>query len=1091
MTSRDSDRVSWEESRKLVRDFRKQVYRTQNPNVLSTIKDFCFDERNGRLYFIKTDYHRSHERNPNIHAVDFAQLPVPPDRPVDERKRMDIDSPFGFGSTTFVAQMASLPRLAHKTMFPHQWHREKISDAESPKRGPVNDRKKIGVSTPYIDNYTFDPINNRLIFNWAGNIYVSHLDKDKEACPRLLKPHAYITLDEPPVIINHLPTLTSQFSAVTTPATTHMSPLGGMNFTSPSSPFHLPPMFSPIMNFNPTQVADSEMSSGLASPSSPDSVLHVHRRSGAVGPDTPSPNRSDAKLGGRYTNLIAFVRGRDLWVTSLHGVEMQLTFCNGGDSGYLSCGTSEFVMQEEFHRYTGYYWAPSDKVPRSGRPEDGKPERILYMQVSEEMVDSVAIPRAGEDMEEYRYPRAGGNNAKCDLQIVEFYADELVEGVTDSNKRKIPTVNTPNKPNPINTRFAPSPAANYSSGFGSPLTPTQAHTNAKSHIQDSAPVHKRLWGEWSIQEMFPWAEYAVRFGWINASSIWVQLLDRLQSRTAVIKVPIDNFLSFTELQIEMGEVRVSSSDPDENDKTYSDFRFEKANEMIEIVKKRKSSTEVVWEEEMPSWVNVSDVYHFFDTSEPDHTCLIWSSEASGYRHLYYVSKKRSLSSSAIVPLTWGSWPVCDRPIQVDSDRKLIYFTGKRETPLEAHLYVVSYADAIHWAEQIMSGKRDVDSVSSYLRRSPCHLVRLTELGFSHHVVINTACTMFVDCFSAIDIPMSAIVWDISCTQEFKKFGADMPSNLNVEKTNGRVVFGGDYEGYRTPIVGVIAGRKELRYPPERYMQRPFPVGLLFTFKADDGSPLHGCLYRPQNYQAGQSYPTILNIYGGPRSQLVTNDYKFPRFLRHFLASKLGFAVVTIDGRGSSDRGLEFESYIKHRMGLVELSDQIRGLRFLSESRFGAIAPQGRDAVSVIDMDRIAIAGWSYGGYLSLMGIAQYPHIFKVCIAGAPVTRWQLYDSAYTERYMGLPKEGVEGYEQADLVKWAGSFPDGENRVLIAHGLMDENVHFRHTEALVAALIAYNKPHQVQVYPSERHGLRHASVNEHFETLMFFWLLNYL
>lgn len=145
--------------------------------------------------------------------------------------------------------------------------------------------------------------------------------------------------------------------------------------------------------------------------------------------------------------------------------------------------------------------------------------------------------------------------------------------------------------------------------------------------------------------------------------------------------------------------------------------------------------------------------------------------------------------------------------------------------------------------------------------------------------------------------------------------------------------------------------------------------------------------------------------------MVTNDYKFPRFLRLFLATRLGFSVVLIDGRGSSDRGVAFESYIKGRMGTVELEDQIAGLKYLSSNNKG------------VDLERVAITGWSYGGYLSLMALAQYPQFFKLAIAGAPVTQWELYDTAYTERYMGHPNENADGYHKGSVLAWADKFPD--------------------------------------------------------------------
>lgn len=131
----------------------------------------------------------------------------------------------------------------------------------------------------------------------------------------------------------------------------------------------------------------------------------------------------------------------------------------------------------------------------------------------------------------------------------------------------------------------------------------------------------------------------------------------------------------------------------------------------------------------------------------------------------------------------------------------------------------------------------------------------------------------------------------------------------------------------------------------------------------------------------------------------------------------GFAVVIIDSRGSNDRGLDFEAQLQYKLGTMELQDQIEGLKFLNDTKFGG------KTKSVIDLKRIAISGWSYGGYLSLMGLAQHPDFFKMAIAGAPVTEWELYDAAYTERYMGLPEEQTEAYSRSNVLSYAGGFPD--------------------------------------------------------------------
>lgn len=239
------------------------------------------------------------------------------------------------------------------------------------------------------------------------------------------------------------------------------------------------------------------------------------------------------------------------------------------------------------------------------------------------------------------------------------------------------------------------------------------------------------------------------------------------------------------------------------------------------------------------------------------------------------------------------------------------------------------------------------------------------------------------------------------------------------------------------------------------------------------------IFRPHSYRHGQKYPTVLNIYGGPEVQLVTNTFKGLRQLRLHMLAALGYCVLTIDSRGSQNRGVNFESHIKGRLGTVELHDQVEVLQWVAET-FGCI-----------DLSRVAIHGWSYGGYLSLLGLAQYPHVFKVAIAGAPVTSWNLYDTGYTERYLGQPQTNQIGYKNGCVLSYINQFPDQENRLLIIHGMIDENVHFAHTSQLINALVRSGKPYQLQVYPNERHSLRHLDASEHYETVLLTFLRNCL
>jgi dipeptidyl-peptidase 9 len=146
----------------------------------------------------------------------------------------------------------------------------------------------------------------------------------------------------------------------------------------------------------------------------------------------------------------------------------------------------------------------------------------------------------------------------------------------------------------------------------------------------------------------------------------------------------------------------------------------------------------------------------------------------------------------------------------------------------------------------------------------------------------------------------------------------------------------------------------------------------------------------------------------------------------------------------------------------------------------------------VDTNRIAVFGWSYGGYMSLMLLAKYSNIFKVAIAGAPVVNWEDYDSGYTERYMGLLSENTQGYLQSSIRNWVVQFPMEEGRLVLIHSLSDENVHPQHTFQLVDSLVQQGKPYTLYLFPRERHGLRDFNSQVYFEhcfgKTLYRWIL---
>jgi dipeptidyl-peptidase 4 len=225
-----------------------------------------------------------------------------------------------------------------------------------------------------------------------------------------------------------------------------------------------------------------------------------------------------------------------------------------------------------------------------------------------------------------------------------------------------------------------------------------------------------------------------------------------------------------------------------------------------------------------------------------------------------------------------------------------------------------------------------------------------------------------------------------------------------------------------------------------------------TLQSRDGETLHGAIYRPPARFGGGPFPTIVNVYGGPHVQQVQNGWQMTVNMRAQYLSRLGFLVFMLDNRGSARRGLAFEGRIKHDMGNLEVRDQVDGVFWLV-------------AQGLADPDRVGIYGWSYGGFMSAMSLARAPETFKVAVAGAPVTHYDGYDTHYTERYMGTPLSNPQGYAEGSVMHHVGKIT---GKLLIVHGLIDENVHFRHTARLVNALIRARKPYDLLLFPDERH-----------------------
>ncbi len=225
--------------------------------------------------------------------------------------------------------------------------------------------------------------------------------------------------------------------------------------------------------------------------------------------------------------------------------------------------------------------------------------------------------------------------------------------------------------------------------------------------------------------------------------------------------------------------------------------------------------------------------------------------------------------------------------------------------------------------------------------------------------------------------------------------------------------------------------------------------------ASDSTELQGRLIKPFDFDSSKTYPVIVYLYGGPHAQMIRNDYKGGAPLWMYYAANRGYLVFTVDGRGSANRGLEFEQATFRKLGTVELEDQLKGVEYLK-------------SLSYANTDKMAIHGWSFGGFMTLSMMMRNPDVFEVGVAGGPVTDWNMYEVMYTERYMDTPDENPDGYRNADLKNYAENL---EGDVLIIHGLDDNVVVPQHSYTLLEKFVQTGKQVDFFVYPGYKHNVR--------------------
>jgi dipeptidyl-peptidase-4 len=251
-----------------------------------------------------------------------------------------------------------------------------------------------------------------------------------------------------------------------------------------------------------------------------------------------------------------------------------------------------------------------------------------------------------------------------------------------------------------------------------------------------------------------------------------------------------------------------------------------------------------------------------------------------------------------------------------------------------------------------------------------------------------------------------------------------------------------------------------------------PTVEMGTVKAADGtSDLYYRLVKPAGFDASKRYPVAIYVYGGPHSQMVSNRWRYGSGGWETHMAQNGYIVFAMDNRGTAYRGLEFENVTHRQLGVVEAEDQMKGVAFLQ-------------SLPYVDSERMGIHGWSYGGFMTINMLLRYPRVFKVGVAGGPVTDWKFYEVMYGERYMDTPAENPEGYEESSLLNKADRL---QSRLLIIHGDEDPTVVMQNSIQFLKASIKAERHPDFFLYPGHGHNMMgrdrvhlHRHITRYFE-----------
>lgn len=391
--------------------------------------------------------------------------------------------------------------------------------------------------------------------------------------------------------------------------------------------------------------------------------------------------------------------------------------------------------------------------------------------------------------------------------------------------------------------------------------------------------------------------------------------------------------------------------------------------------------------------------------EPQHPVLflpnrpdqfIWQSERDGYNHLYLYNTDGKL----LKQLTRGEWVVLDVK-GFDAKGENLFISSTQPLP-SASSAIGNPLQINAWKLNLKKGKTDLITAST--PGQGVHTVSFSQSG-----------AYALDQYSSPEIPRKIDL---------------------VRTKDGKVV-------------------KNLLTAPDPYRGYAMPEIVTGTLKAADGvTDLYYRLVKPAGLDEKTKHPAIIYVYGGPHAQVVTGDWMNGARGWDIYMAQRGYVMLSVDNRGSANRGHAFESVIHRNLGVNEMADQVKGAEFLQ-------------SLPYVDAARIGVHGWSFGGFMTTNLMLSYPDIFKVGVAGGPVIDWSNYEIMYGERYMDRPQDNPEGYKHANLKLKAGNL---KGHLLLIHGDIDPVVVLQHSLGFLKACVTADTYPDYFIYPRHQHNV---------------------